>query len=426
MPGPGGKGSRVVGKAQAWVRRLDNSFFAGADRRPAAPDDRPRARAATASSTFTNLQLYSPKLRLSGQGIRRSDGTFLIEARGRQAQYGPLRLRLDGRIERPKVELFLDGPNEALGIRDMRLFLDPDCAGLRLSRQRPVAARAVHLQRADPAAARAGGRRSPSPRSTSPGRRRAGALRSDPGGFTGAAAACRRRARRDARLRAGRRRPADRGASCREQSSASRGRRVRVRSGRVDGTIILAEGRTTLDGVVTARGLTTSGISLARLTANAKLVNGSGQVRAALAGHARHGVRAGRRWPMSRPDRISVTGRGQLDRRPLTLDSPAVLTRVAGGWQIAPTRVRFGGGRGTLSGPHRRPARVPRRHRGDAAAIARHRLAQGRAGRDCQRAGRLSLGRPAVGQRRPARPRPEPRRAGAGVEADRRRASTRC
>ncbi|MES2572094.1 MAG: insulinase family protein, partial [Verrucomicrobiota bacterium] len=38
-------------------------------------------------------------------GIRRQDGTFLIEARGRQAQYGPLRVRLDGKIERPKVEL---------------------------------------------------------------------------------------------------------------------------------------------------------------------------------------------------------------------------------------------------------------------------------------------------------------------------------
>src|SRR6202008_3930572 len=78
---------------------------------------------------LTNLQLYSPKLRLSGQGIRRKDGTFLIEARGTQAQYGPLTVRLDGKIERPKVELFLERPNEALGIRDMRLFLDHNAGG---------------------------------------------------------------------------------------------------------------------------------------------------------------------------------------------------------------------------------------------------------------------------------------------------------
>ncbi|MGH6783462.1 MAG: translocation/assembly module TamB domain-containing protein, partial [Sphingomicrobium sp.] len=34
----------------------------------------------------------------------------------------------------------------------------------------------------------------------------------------------------------------------------------------------------------------------------------------------------------------------------MTLESPAVITKVEGGWQIAPTRVRFAGGRGTLSG----------------------------------------------------------------------------
>ena len=122
-----------------------------------------------------------------------------------------------------------------------------------------------------------------------------------------------------------------------------------VRSGRVDGTIILAEGRTTLDGVVTARGLVTSGITLARLTANARLVNGSGEVRAALAGTRGTAFQLVTLANVT-PDRISITGRGELDRRPLTLDSPAVLTRVAGGWEVAPTRVRFGGGRGTLSG----------------------------------------------------------------------------
>ena len=50
------------------------------------------------------------------------------------------------------------------------------------------------------------------------------------------------------------------------------------------------------------------------------------------------------------PDRISVTGRGLVDRRTLMLDSAAVLTREGDGWRMAPTRVRFGGGRATLSG----------------------------------------------------------------------------
>ena len=29
VPGPGGVGTRIIGRGEAWVRRLDNSFLAG-------------------------------------------------------------------------------------------------------------------------------------------------------------------------------------------------------------------------------------------------------------------------------------------------------------------------------------------------------------------------------------------------------------
>ena len=346
VPGPGGK-ARVIGKAQAWVRRLDNSFFASlTGGLPRLTTDLERG--ADGILHLRNLQLYSPKLRLSGQGIRRKDGTFLIEARGRQEQYGTLRVRLDGPIERPKVELFLDSPNEALGIRDMRLFLDPNAQGfayrangqsrlgpftshglILLPKGRPTVIDIAELQVA--------------------GSMARGQLRADPGGFTG-----------QLRLAEG---PIEgtldfvpvNGNQKIEAHLAATNLKIEgppelsLRSGRVDGTIILAEGQTTLDGVLTARGLTTSGVTLARLTANARLVNGSGEVRAALAGTRGTAFQMVTVAQVS-PDRISISGRGELAKRPLTLDSPAILTRVAGGWEIAPTRVRFGGGRGTLSG----------------------------------------------------------------------------
>ena len=127
IPGPGGK-ARVVGKAEAWVRRLDNAFFRDlTGGLPRLTTDLERL--PDGVLRFTNLQLYSPDLRLSGAGIRRRDGTFHIEASGRQAKYGTLRMILDGRIERPRVELFLDRPNEAMDIRDMRLVLDPVAEG---------------------------------------------------------------------------------------------------------------------------------------------------------------------------------------------------------------------------------------------------------------------------------------------------------
>ena len=250
VPGPGGKGSRIVGKAQAWVRRLDNKFFASlTGGLPRLTTDLERGN--DGILYLRNLQLYSPKLRLSGQGMRRRDGSFLIEARGTQAQYGPLRVRLDGPIERPKVELFLERPNEAMGIRDMRLFLDPNAQGFAYraegqSRLGPFTSNGQILMPRggatviDIAALNVAG-------TTGSGR-----LRSDPGGFTG-----------ELRLAGGGLNgtlgfsPVN-GAQRIEAHLAVNNLSISepalsVRSGRADGIIILAEGRTSLDGTITAR-----------------------------------------------------------------------------------------------------------------------------------------------------------------------------
>ncbi|WP_240325566.1 translocation/assembly module TamB domain-containing protein [Sphingomonas mesophila] len=346
VPGPGGK-ARVVGKAEAWVRRLDNSFFRElTGGLPRLTTDLERLPDGTLR--FTNLQLYSPRLRLSGAGIRRRDGTFHIEARGRQAKYGTLRMVLDGRIERPRVDLLLDRPNDAMDLRAMRLLLEPIGEGF--------AYRASGSSRLGPFTSTGrillprGGRAVIAIAALDvAGTTARGDLRSDPGGFTGLL-----------RLAGGGLdgtlgfRPVD-GAQAIEAHLTASGanipgaRALAVRSGKLDGTIILAEGRTTLDGTIAARGLSYGAIDLARLTASGRLVNGSGQVRAAAAG------RSGRAFELVgladvTPDRISVTGRGQIDRRALTLESPMVLTTSGDGWQLAPTRVRFGGGRATVSG----------------------------------------------------------------------------
>jgi translocation and assembly module TamB len=128
VPGPGGQGTLVTGTAKAWVRRLDNSFFA--DLTGGLPRmETDLVRGSDGILHLRNLQIYSPKLRLSGEGRRNRDGTFHITARGQQAQYGPVRMVLDGNIARPRIELFLDRPNETLGLSGVRLLLDPTAAG---------------------------------------------------------------------------------------------------------------------------------------------------------------------------------------------------------------------------------------------------------------------------------------------------------
>jgi translocation and assembly module TamB len=345
VPGPDNKGSHVVGTAKAWVRRLDNSFFQSlTGGLPSLTTSLERGNDGIVH--FTNLQLYSPKLRLSGAGQRFKDGTFHITAAGRQAKYGPVRIVLDGHIERPKLDIFLPSPNQTLGLKDMRLALDPIAGGYNYrasggSRIGPFTSNGqILLPTGAPtviaiAALDAGGAHA------------SGRLTSLPGGFSGRLALANgtlggtldfspvgQNQRIDAHLTA---------------ANASFPGAFSVRSGRADGIIILADDRTSIDGTVDARGISAGAVTLARLTANAKLVNGTGQVRAAFAG------RRGAAFAFStlaniEPDRIRLTGSGRIEQQPLVLNQAAVLTRAGDGWALAPTSITFAGGSATVSG----------------------------------------------------------------------------
>ena len=343
-PGPGGKGSHVVGSAKAWVRRLDNSFFLSLT------GGLPRIetnleRGGDGVLHFSNLQLYSPSLRLSGSGRRNRDGTFHIVASGRQAQYGPVRLVLDGRIERPRVQLFLERPNDSLGIRNMTLSLQPTAAGFDyLAKGQSTLGEFTSNGRI---LIPRGGRTVISVAALNVGGTTAsGDLRSDPGGFTGQLTLAgggvsgtlgfrpeNGAQRIDAHLAA---------------DNASFPGVLAVRSGRLDGSILLADGRTTLNGVVNARGVQAGGMSFSRFVANARLVNGEGQVRAAVAGRRNSAFDFTAVADVA-ADSIRVAGRGSLDGKPLILQQTAVLTRAGDGWSLAPTRFAFAGGTGILS-----------------------------------------------------------------------------
>jgi len=345
VPGPGGKGTLVTGTAKAWVRRLDNSFFMSLT------GGLPRietnlTRTPDGILHLTNLQLYSSKLRLSGEGIRRRDGTFHITATGRQAKYGPVRMILEGNIARPNVELFLASPNDTLGLKDVHLLLAATSAGYDYkanggSRLGPFSSNGQILM------PRGGKTMIAVAALDVNGAHASGQLRSDPGGFTGSLdvagggltgvlsfAPVGDAQKIEAHLSA---------------DHVTFPDALAVRSGRLDGTIVLADERTTLSGVVNARGLEMSGVTIARLSANANLVNGAGQVRAAFAG------RRGAEFEFNliadvSPEQVRLTGKGEVERNPLILEQAAVLTKSGDGWALAPTRVSFARGRAVVSG----------------------------------------------------------------------------
>ena len=345
VPGPGGKGSHIVGTAKAWVRRLDNGFFRDlTGGLPSLTTNLERGNDLVVH--LTNLQLYSPKLRLSGSGLRYNDGTVHIVASGRQAKYGLVQMVLDGNIDHPKVNLLLASPNESLGLKAVHLLLNPTTAGFDYkasggSKLGPFTSNGRILLPKD-------GTTTIAIAALDAGRAHAsGNLRSDPGGFTGRLTLA--RGSLDGTLDFSPLNGAQRIDAHLTAANASFPDAFSVRSGRMDGTIVLTDDRTTIDGSIDAHGVQASGITLARLTANAKLVNGTGQVRAAFAG------RRGAEFAFSTladisPDQIRLTGKGTIERQPLVLNDAAVLTRAGDGWALAPTSLSFAGGTATVSG----------------------------------------------------------------------------
>ncbi|WP_395622320.1 translocation/assembly module TamB domain-containing protein [Sphingomonas daechungensis] len=344
VPGPNGKGSRVVGTGKVWVRRLDNSFFASLTGGLPRIETR-LERGPDGILYFTGLQLYSPKLRLTGEGRRNHDGTFHMVGRGKQALYGSFRLTLDGDIVRPRVQLFLDSPNEALGLRDVNVLLDPTAPGFDYkangqSRLGPFTSNGRILLPKGGAAVISIAALDVS------GTRASGDLRADPGGFTGTLTLA--GGGLDGTLGFA---PVNGAQRIEAHLSATDVRfpMLAVKSGRIDGSMILQDGRTTIDGSVNAHGLQMSGMTLASLKANAKLVNGSGQIQAVLAGRRGAAFEFNALAKVS-PDRIEVTGKGSVEHQPLVLNQAAVLTRAGDGWQLAPTSMTFSSGRAVVAG----------------------------------------------------------------------------
>ena len=345
VPGAGGHGSLVTGSGKVWVRRLDNSFL-GSLTGGLPQIETGLTRASDGVLHLTNLRLFSPKLRLSGDGVRNANGSFHIIATGKQAKYGPLRLALDGDIARPRVDLLLTRPNDTLGISNTHLLLNPVPGGydykaaggsklgdftsngqIQIPHSGPTV---IVIASLNVGTATATGTLVPLQAGLM------GNLNLSRGGLNGIIGfvPIADAQKIDVHIVA---------------ANANFPAAFAVHSGRLDGSILLGNMRTTVNGVVSARGVEVPGMELDRLEANANLVNGSGQVRTLLTGRRGAAFQFNALANVT-PDRIAVGGNGSVDRQPLVLEEAAVLTPSGDGWALAPTRLAFGGGHAVLSG----------------------------------------------------------------------------
>ena len=347
VPGRNGLGTRIVGRGQVWVRRLDNSFLAGLT--GGLPYiETGLERGGDGILKFVGLRLRSRGLQLSGNGYRRANGTFYFAGSGRQARYGPVRLKLDGRIDRPRVELQLTRPMDSLGLRDVRAVLEPTAQG--------YAWRAAGISTLGPFTGngaillpKTGAATIEIAALNASGLQASGVLQASNGGFGG------RLLLNGSGISGTLDFAAPGGIQRIEAHLLARDARlagppiIAARRGRLDGVMLLDPRGTTVTGTMEGEGLRYGTISLARMSANANLRGGSGEVRAAFSGSR------GRTFDLQTvallsPDRITLTGSGTIDRRPVKLGSPAVLTRSGAGWLLAPTELSFAGGSARVSG----------------------------------------------------------------------------
>ncbi len=347
VPGADGRGSRVLGRGQAWVRRFDNAFLAGlAGGLPYLETGLERG--IDGNLRLFNLKITAPSLSLTGNGTRLQNGRFILEGSGRQATYGPFRLALNGDIARPQIDLLLASPNQAAGLRDVRLRLDPSPQGfawtarggsmigpfagngeILLPSGAPVTIRIASLNASGLEArgslvSRTGGLEG---RLNLAGSGISGTLDLAPVGTI---------QRIEAHLRA-------------RDARLAGPPLIAARRGQFDGVILLDPRGTSVEGSFSGQGLQRGNLTLARATGNISLRGGAGELRASFAGTR------GRDFEFQTvaqiaPNRIQLSGSGTVDRKPVSLQSPAVIVREAGGWRLQPVSLSFAGGDARLAG----------------------------------------------------------------------------
>ena len=344
--GRAGSGFSVKGRARAIMRRLDNAFLRGlGGGLPQATSD--LILEGDGRIRFDNLLLTAPAIRLTAQGYRTTDNRFHFTGSGVHKSYGPLRLALDGKIDKPKVDLILASPLPALGLANVHALLTPDAAGYVFTAEGgsrlgpftgngaillpPGGAALIHI-----ATVRVDGAQA------------SGDLRPDGGGLVGTLDVT-------GQMRG----PVhfamvDGIQQLALDLSFDRARfagppMLGVNRGDLKAMILLRPGATSIEASAQGRGLRYGTVRIGRFSAAAKIVNGSGTVTASVAGQGGRLFELQARAAIS-PDSIRIDAGGTLDRMPVTFTRAAVLTREADGWRLAPAVLSYRGGTLRLGG----------------------------------------------------------------------------
>ncbi|WP_443970244.1 translocation/assembly module TamB domain-containing protein [Sphingobium sp. CR28] len=344
-PGTGGVAG-LSGKASAVMRRFDNAFLRGiAGGLPRVTSD--LALAPDGRLLLRNLRLSAPAISIAGNGARNRDGTVHFEGAGTHRNYGPLRLTLDGQIDRPRVDLVFARPMDAARLADVHVVLVPDQAGYQMqanggSMLGPFTLAGAVLLPAGADATINVARLAVSDVVA------AGQLQAVTGGLsgrlnlTGPASGTTRLSVEDGTQIVAVDLNLDR---ARFNGTPS----IAINRGTVQARIALVPGATSVDATAQMRGVRYGTIRVNRLAATAKLVNGSGQATASFIGQGGRLFDLQMRAAIT-PESVGVDLAGTLDQQSISQSGRAIFTQEDSGWRLAPVTYTYRGGQLRLGG----------------------------------------------------------------------------
>jgi translocation and assembly module TamB len=348
VPGTNGRGTRVAGRAQVWIRRLDNAFLR--DLAGGLPMiDTALERLPDGTLILKDMLIKAPGMTLNGEAIRRPDGSVIVSGTGSQSQYGRFRLtRLAGRIDRPEVTVFLERPNETLGLRGVALTLVPSDQGYGFA-AKGQSRLGAFTSKGELLIARNAPLRVKFDDLTLPGVRAKGTLALVGQSINGQLNVAGQGVTGTLGFN-----PKPGGMDIKADLKAANATLplspiITLDKGSFVGLVSIDKRGTVIDGTVTSDGIKRGPLTLAKLAANVKLVNGSGEVRASFAGTT------GRVFELQTiaqisPNRITAVGQGSVDGKPIALDAPATITREGANWRLTPVALAYAGGKARMGG----------------------------------------------------------------------------
>ena len=291
---------------------------------------------------FRQVRLDSRKLNMVLDG-QVAPGTTRVAGRGRQAQYGPFTVEASLTDRGPEAVLVFAEPLPAAGLRDVRVALSPIEEGFRIETEGdstlgrfdgtlglfspPGGPTRIAVETLTVSETSVTGDL------TLGGGAASGTLALTGGGLDGMIMLAPRSGGQGFDVALAARNARFGGATTLEIAEAD-----------IDMSGQIADGDTTIQGTASAQGILYGNLFIGRMTADARLVNGRGDVNAAIAGRRGRGFALQLAADIA-PDRIALATRGNLAGKELTMPRRAVLTKLeGGGWALQRSQIDYGDG----------------------------------------------------------------------------------